>query len=109
MCAQIVFKTSFIKYGEIIPKFEETGDLNNIYKNKLWRACFAHDAAYSHGKYLAKTTISDKLLEDKAYEITSNPKYDEYHIGLVGMVYKFFDKKTGSGTNLNEVLAQQLH
>ena len=48
-------------------------------------------------------------MEDKAYEITSNPKYDEYHIGLVGMVYKFFDKQTGSGTNLNEALAQQLH
>ena len=102
-------KTPFIKHGEIIPKFEETGDLNNIYKNKLRRACFTHDAAYSHGKDLAKITILDKLLKDKAYEITSNPKYDEYHRGLVGMVHKFFDKKTGSGTNLNDVLAQQLH
>ena len=47
-------------------------------------------------------------MEDQAYEITSNPKYDECHRGLVGMVYKFLDK-TESGTNLNEVLAKQLH
>ena len=28
------------------PGFKETGDLNYIYKNKLDKACFAHDAAY---------------------------------------------------------------
>ena len=28
---------------------------------------------------------------------------------MASMTYKFFDKKTDSGANLNEVLAQELH
>ena len=35
----------------------------------LKKACFAHDAAYSDIKYLAKRTISGKILKDRAYEI----------------------------------------
>ena len=37
----------FTKHCERIQKFKETNDLNYIYKNKLDRACVAHDAAYS--------------------------------------------------------------
>ena len=43
-----------------------------------------------------------------------NPQYDGYQRGLAIMVYKFFDKKTWSGTtskaraNVNEVPAQEL-
>ena len=48
-------------------------------------------------------------MKDRAYEISINPKYDGCKRGLVSMVYKvFFDKKTGSGRNVNEVLAQEL-
>ena len=47
---------------------------------------------------LEKRTQSDKVLRDKAFKITSNPKYDGYQRGLASMVYKFFDKKSsGSG------------
>ena len=39
--------------------------------------------------------------------IAQNPKYDGYQRRLASMVYKFFDKKTTSGMNVNEV--QELH
>ena len=38
--------------------------INHIYKNKLDKAYFVNDAAYSDNKYLAKRTISDKILKD---------------------------------------------
>ena len=56
--------------------FNNLDDLKHIYKNELDKACFAHDAAYSDSKDLAKTTISDKILKDRAYEIARNPKYE---------------------------------
>ena len=33
-------------------------------------------------------------MNDKAFNIVKNPKYDEYQRGLVSMAYKLFDKKT---------------
>ena len=48
-------------------------------------------------------------MKDRAYEIAINPNYDGYQRGLACLVYKFFDKKTGSGANVNGVLAQELH
>ena len=46
----------------IVKEFKslETDDLKHIYKNKLHKACFAHDAAYSDSKDLAKRIFSDK-------------------------------------------------
>ena len=63
----------------------------------------------SDSKDLAKRTVSDKILKDTAYEIVINPKYDGYQRGLTSVVYNFFDKKTGLGASVNEVLAQKLH
>ena len=40
-------------------------------------------------------------MEDRAYEVAINSKYDGYQKALRGMVYTFFDKKTGSGVNLS--------
>ena len=48
--------------------------------------------AYDKSKDLAKRTQSDKVLRDKAFKITSDPKYDGYQRGLSLMVYKFFIK-----------------
>ena len=52
-----------------------------------------YDAAYSDSKDLAKRTISDKVLREKAYEIARNPKYDVYQKALASMVYTFFNKR----------------
>ena len=58
--------------------------------------------AYGDFKDLAKRTIADKVLRDKAFKIASDQKYDGYQRGLASMVYKFFDKKSeGSGRPLS--------
>ena len=44
----------------------------------LDKISFLHNAAYADSKGLAKRTLSDKVLKDRAYEIALNPKYDGY-------------------------------
>ena len=99
----------FTKHRERIQKFRETGDLKHLYQNELDISCFTDDAAYSDSKDLAKRTISDTNLKDRAYGIAINPKYDVYQKELARMIYKFFDKKTELGASVNEELAQELH
>ena len=41
--------------------------------------------------------------------IARNRGYDGYQRAIVSMVYKFFDKKTGSGISVKEKLAEELH
>ena len=92
----------FSKNKQRIKKFKETGDASYIYKNELDKACFQHDMAYGDFKDLAKRTVADKVLRDKAFKIASDKKYDGYQRGLASMVYKFFDKKSqGSGRPLS--------
>ena len=62
--------------------------------------------AYEDCKDLSRRIASDKVLRNKAFNIAKNPKYDGYQGGLASMVYKFFDKKTGSGVN-NEIKQNQ--
>ena len=50
----------------------------------------SQDMAYGKLKDLAERTQSDKVLRNKAFKITSDPKYDEYQRRLVLVVYKFF-------------------
>ena len=98
----------FTKNKERIEKIMQT---DFIYKNKLDKAYFQHDIAYGKSKDLAKRIQSDKVLRDKAFKITSDPKYDDYQRGLASMVYKFFDK-TSSGNGVNEPnyqLPDELH
>ena len=48
---------TFFKHRERIQKFRETGYLKHLYRNELDKTCFAHDAACSDSKDLAKRTI----------------------------------------------------
>lgn len=57
-------------------KFKETEDSRYIYRNKLDRTCFQHDMAYRHFKHLPIRTISDRELDDNAFKVASNLKYD---------------------------------
>ena len=50
--------------------------------------------AYGDFKDLARRTVSDKVLRDKAFNIAKDPKYDGYQRGLASMVYKFFDENS---------------
>ena len=63
--------------------------------------------AYGDFKDLARRTASDKILRNKAFNITKNSKYVGYQRGLASMVYKFLDKKT-SGSCIKSMLNQQL-
>ena len=94
-------------------RIKETGDTNYVFKNKLDKACFVHDAAYSDSKDLTKRTIADKNLKNRAFDIAKDSKYDGYQRGLASMVYKFFESKvSGSGAKLipeNGQLARELH
>ena len=108
----------FTNHKQRIQKFKETEDANYIFKNELDKACFAHDGAYSDSKDLTKRTVADKILRNRAFNITKDPKYDGYQRGLASMVYKFFDKKSKeSGTKQvntkltpqNQQLAEELH
>ena len=76
----------------------------------LDKACFQHDSADADHKDLINRTKADKVLRDKAYNISSNPKYDGYQRGLASMVYKFFDKKSmGSGIASSSILSDEFH
>ena len=105
----------FTKHKQRIQKFKEAGDTNYIYKNKLDKACFVHDAAYSDSKDLTKRTVADKILRNKAFNIAKNQKYDGYQRGLGSVVYKFFDKKSASladkstkGSGVTELTSKSL-
>ena len=107
----------FTKHKERSKKFEQTGDMQYIYRNELDQACFQHDAAYADNKDLLNKARADKTLRYKAYGIVKNPQYDGYQRGLASMVYKFFDTKASltdrktvaSGVNENIKLANELH
>ena len=90
---------AFTKHKERIQKFKETGDTSYIYKNKLDKTCFQHDMAYGDFKDLKRSTFSDKILRDKAFNVFKNPKYDGYQRELASMVSKFFDKRSASLTD----------
>ena len=96
----------FPKYCERIQTFKLV-----IYRNELHKAWFA---VYAGSK--SKRIVSDKVLKDRAYEISLYHKYGGYQKWLASVVYKFFDKKTRSGermtqktgVNVNEVLPPEL-
>ena len=94
----------FTKHLGRIEKFRETGNLKHLCRNELDKACFPHNAAYSDSSNLAKRSISDKILKDRPYEIARNCRYVVYQRVLAIMIYKFFEKKTGSGMSVNEQL-----
>ena len=59
----------FKKHKEKTQKFKQTGDSRYIYQNKLDKACFQPDIAYTDFKDLARRTASEKILHDEAFNI----------------------------------------
>ena len=51
---------------------KELCNLKHLYRNKLHKTCFTHDATYSDKKDLAKRTILDKILKDRAFETATS-------------------------------------
>ena len=71
------------------------------------KACFQDDMAYSDFENLTRSTVSHKVLHDKAFEIANNPQYDGYQRVLASMVYEFFDKGVASVAT-NQQLSDEL-
>ena len=71
--------------------------------------------AYGDFKHLKKRTAAEKVLRDKAFNISRNPKYDGHQRGLASMVYQFLVKKNPKGSGIkneikqNEQLTEELH
>ena len=70
--------------------------------------------AYGDFEDLARRTASNKILRNKAFNISKNPKYDGYQRVLAFMIYKVLDKRTsGSGikneNTSDQQLAEELH
>ena len=82
----------FIKDKKRILKFIRTANTDYLYKNDLDKACFQHDMVYVKYKDLVKRTESKKVLRGKAFQIASNPTYNDYQRGLASIVYKFLIK-----------------
>ena len=64
----------FTKNKERIEKFMQARNTNLMYRNELDKACFQHDMVYGKSKELAKRTQSDKVLRDKAFNISTYNK-----------------------------------
>ena len=64
---------------------------------------------YGSFKDLTRRTASGKILLDKAFNISKNPKYDGYRRGIASMVYRCFDKRTsGSGIKNGNISNKEL-
>ena len=103
-------------------KNHETGHSWYTYQDELDKAFFQHDMAYGDFKDLNRRAAADKVLYDKAFNNTKNPKYDGYQCELASMVYKLLIKKpSGWAATLtnksavknenisNKELAEELH
>ena len=83
-----------------IKKIGETDDLKHLHWNAWDKACFSCNAEFYDRKKLAKETISNKALKERAHEIATNLRYDgfkaEYQVWSM-----FFDKKIVSGARVS--------
>ena len=62
----------------------ETGNLKPWHRNELLdKACFADDAAYFDSKDLTQITISDKILNSRANEMTRHLGYQRALASMV--------------------------
>ena len=82
----------FTKNKWRIQRSKKKGDSKCIYRIELDKSPFRHDIAYGDFKDLARRTATDKVLHDKLFNITKNPKYDGCQRSLASMVYNVLIK-----------------
>ena len=61
--------------------------------------------AYGDFEDLNRRTAAEKVLRNKAFNTSKNPKYDGYQRRLSSMVYNFFDKKKPGETIKNKIIS----
>ena len=70
------FGGSFTKKIKRNRRSKEAGDSRYTYQNKLGKGCFQHDKAYGNFKDWPRRTASDKVLRDKLFNNSGNPKHN---------------------------------
>ena len=63
--------------------------------------------AYQNFNHLIKKSASDKILHDKAFNISKSLIYDGYQHRLASLVCKSFDKKASGGAIKNEIMSNK--
>ena len=63
--------------------------------------------AYQNFNHLIKKSASDKILYDKAFNISKSLIYDGYQHRLASLVCKSFDKKASGGAIKNEIMSNK--
>ena len=58
-------------------------------------------------KDLTRTTASDIMWHDEAFNFAKYPKYDEYQSGVASMDYKYFEEKGSGGTVKNKNISNK--
>ena len=102
----------FTENNERIEKFKEARDTKYVYRNECGKACFQHGMTYGDFEDSSRRAASDKILENKEFNIAKNLNYDGYQRYLAYIVYKFFGKKSSDGaikSLSNQALANELH
>ena len=64
----------------------DTSNLRHLFRDELDSVCFAHDAAYSNSKHLAKKTILEYISKDSGKNIARDPTYDGCQRGLASVL-----------------------
>ena len=95
----------FSKNKEKIPIFKEPEGSRYIYQNQPHKAWSQHDMAFCNFKDLTRRAVSDKVLYDKIFVITRNPKNDGCQGGLPSIIHNVLDK-TFAATRANKSATQ---
>ena len=94
----------FTKQSERIYNFRETVNVKHLYRNKLDKACFAHDAAYSDSKDLAKNIFQIRFQIIELMEMLE--------IGNMMDIKKYYQVwyiSFGLRVSINRQLAEELY
>ena len=69
---------AFTKSERNNKKFKEKGNASYIYQNELKKSCFEHHIVHRDCKGFPRRAASDKILSNKAFNISKNLTYDVY-------------------------------
>ena len=74
-------------------KFKDPGISKYVCQNKLKKTCFLRDdMVYGDFKYLPRRRTSQKVLRDKAFNISKDTKYDRYQNHYANHFQNFLNK-----------------
>ena len=85
------------KHKERIKKYLQTGDVTNLFVNKLDAVCFDHDKGYAAVRDVAGRKPYDQKLIEDTEKIVNDKSVDGYQRAYAALINKFFSKKIGSG------------